>query len=76
MGRNLIGEGAVPVLESTAEPEPQQQAVEEVQEGDGPESTPFFPYEMHKDEETLERERKVSEDANENATESEQTLIV
>ena len=76
MGRNLIGEGAVPVLESTAEPEPQQQAVEEVQEGDGPESTPFLPYEMDKDEETLKRERKVSEDANENATESEQTLIV
>ena len=76
MGRNLIGEGAVPVLESTAEPEPQQQAVEEVQEGDGPEATPFLPYEMHKDEETLKGERKVSEDANENATESEQTLIV
>ena len=76
MGRNLIGEGAVPVLESTAEPEPQQQAVEEVQEGDGPEATPFLPYEMDEDEETLKRKRKVSEDANENATESEQTLVV
>ena len=76
MGRNLIGEGAAPVLESTAEPEPQQQAIEEVQEGDGPESTPFLPYEMNKDEETLKRKREVSEDANENATESEQTLVV
>ena len=53
MGRNLIGEGAVPVLESTAEPEPQQQAVEEVQEGDGPEAAPFLSYEMDKDEEGL-----------------------
>ena len=76
MSRNLIGEGAVPVLESTAEPEPQQQAVEEVQEGDVPEATPFPPYEMDEDEETLKRKRKVSQDANENATESKQTLIV
>ena len=76
MGRNLIGEGAVPVLEGTTEPEPQQQAVEEVQQGDGLEATPFLPNEMGKDEKALERKREISEDAYENATESEQTLIV
>ena len=70
MSRNLIGEGAVPVLEDATEPEPEQQALEEVQEGDGPEATPFLSYEMDEDEETLKRKRKVSEDANENATES------